>query len=1172
MSNKTNLSQFKAAALASAEKARLRGKSWSEVFDAAKKVGYTGELQDLIKMLRAAAAHRFKASHNDKEREHATISRTLASITESAFDSEVQSRGERYYYEQTVSIEHTCSTAVVAHVKGGRSYTVTLDLLDDELIVDCDCPYFSAAGPCKHVWATILASDANNLIMPPTDCLDLLVTPADKIDDAPEEDEVADESEPWRKANIVRLADHRQVPPPPAPWKTNLVELWRAEQATRLENSKQSPADQELQYIIDVPGTMKGHGLVVEVHSRQRKLNGALGPPKPCAVPRKQVAAITDPVDRQVLSMLTGASATSFGYYGHEEKTNRFLVPAGLQETLCPVVLRTGRCHLRKQLEAEPTLLQFDDGPPWEFHLEVTKSTNAKYLVRGSLRRGYEHRDLAEPIMLVAGGWVFWPDRVARLNDGQAFPWINMLRRERELQVPIEQGAELIAQIFRLERFPQLDLPEDLRFEQISGKPQPRLTLKKPEESCSDGKVCAELWFDYSGSMVPADPPVRAVFLAEKRRMILRDQKAERDASLRLRQLGFRSTTHGIDAVKELDARKLPAVVRTLVAENWHVEAEGKFYRAAGKFNISVRSGIDWFELHGSVDFDGTTASFPALLAALKRGEDIVRLDDGSFGLLPEEWLKKFGLLVGAGAVHEDHLRFTAPQASVLDALLSAQPHATCDATFARVRTQLQQFDAIKPAQPPQTFSGTLRPYQQDGLGWLDFLRRFGFGGCLADDMGLGKTIQVLAMLESRRTQRSKEDKNTVGPSLAVVPRSLVFNWKQEAERFTPKLRVLDYTGAARVKGEPEHFENYDLVLTTYGTLRRDALHLKDIRFDYVILDEAQAIKNADTASAKAARLLQGRHRLCLSGTPIENHLGELWSILEFLNPGMLGAASVFKLGISGERATGEQTRTLLARALRPFILRRTKSQVAKDLPEKTEQTLFCELDGAQRALYDELRDHYRESLLGRIAREGINKAKIQILEALLRLRQAACHPGLIDKRRTSESSAKLEVLMPQLAEVLEEGHKALVFSQFTSMLAIVRERLDAEKTPYEYLDGKTRDREACVNRFQNDPDCKLFLISLKAGGLGLNLTAAEYVFLLDPWWNPAVEAQAIDRAHRIGQTRQVFAYRLIARDTVEEKILELQRTKRDLADAIINADNSLIRTLGREELELLLS
>ena len=305
----------------------------------------------------------------------------------------------------------------------------------------------------------------------------------------------------------------------------------------------------------------------------------------------------------------------------------------------------------------------------------------------------------------------------------------------------------------------------------------------------------------------------------------------------------------------------------------------------------------------------------------------------------------------------------------------------------------------------------------------------------------------------------------------------------------------------------------------------------------------------------------------------MQNHLGELWSLLEFLNPGMLGRSSAFSsMTANADRAASVETRQFLAGALRPFILRRTKEQVAADLPEKFEQTIFCELDKPQRALYDELKEHYRQSLLGRIEREGLGKSKLQILEALLRLRQAACHPGLLNKSRIDDASAKLDTLLPRLAEVAEEGHKTIVFSQFTSFLAIVRKKLDEQGAVYEYLDGKTRDRQERVNRFQTDDKCRLFLISLKAGGLGLNLTAAQYVFLLDPWWNPAVEAQAIDRAHRIGQTQQVFAYRLIAKDTVEEKVLQLQQGKRELADAIINADNALIGRLGREELELLLS
>ncbi len=694
--------------------------------------------------------------------------------------------------------------------------------------------------------------------------------------------------------------------------------------------------------------------------------------------------------------------------------------------------------------------------------------------------------------------------------------------------------------------------------------------------------------------------------------IVYRDLGRENECYARLLQLGFREAyDYGSTRPSlRLGPSKLPRVVAELSRDGWFVEAEGKLYRPPGEFKVSVTSGIDWFELHGEVQFGDQIATLPQLLSALRRGQTTVRLGDGTFGLLPQEWLKKYAPLAGMGEVSrgeddEDHLRFSARQVGFLDALLAGMPEARFDAGFTRARDELARFSGVAAIDAPATFVGELRAYQRDGLGWMSFLRRFGFGGCLADDMGLGKTVQVLALLESRRRlRRGVPDDDAaaltpaagdpasalatpaieaasadttiggeqqIGPSLVVAPRSLVFNWMQEAAKFTPRLRVLDHTQADRQRGS-KHFMDYDLVLTTYGTLRRDAGYFKDIRFDYAVLDEAQAIKNASSESAKAARLLAADHRLALSGTPVQNHLGELWSLFEFLNPGMMGTASVFREVTGGTAGSDAGARESLSRALRPFILRRTKEQVARDLPEKTEQTLFCELDTEQRRLYNELRDHYRTSLLDRIAKEGMNKAKIQVLEALLRLRQAACHPGLIDKKKASEGSAKLDTLLEQVGEVLEENHKVLVFSQFTTLLAIVRSRLDQRGVVYEYLDGRTRDRQARVERFQNDPDCKLFLISLKAGGLGLNLTAAEYVFLLDPWWNPAVEAQAIDRAHRIGQTRRVFAYRLIAKDTVEEKVLQLQQTKKDLAAAIINADNSLIRTLKRDDLELLLS
>ena len=470
-------------------------------------------------------------------------------------------------------------------------------------------------------------------------------------------------------------------------------------------------------------------------------------------------------------------------------------------------------------------------------------------------------------------------------------------------------------------------------------------------------------------------------------------------------------------------------------------------------------------------------------------------------------------------------LRYKPSQVALLDALLDTVPDADVDETFARARDELRTFDRIGPVDPSPTFVGTLREYQREGLGWLHFLRRFQLGGCLADDMGLGKTVQVLALLDSRRTARAAGE--PARPSIVVVPRSLVFNWIREAERFTPNLRVLDYSGPGR-RNRPLDGGDVDVVITTYGTLRRDAAELAAVRFDYAILDEAQAIKNAGSASAKAARLIVADHRLAMTGTPIENRLEELWSLFEFLNPGMLGAASAFSALAHDTSLDG---REVLARSLRPVILRRTKEQVAADLPARTEQTLSVELEPAQRQFYDGLLESYRRSVLERVDKFGVGTRE----DAHPRGAAATATGGVSSGARRSDAdeaaSAKLDALLPALEEIIAQGHKALVFSQFTSFLALVRARLDAAGVVYEYLDGRVRDRQARVDRFQNDAACPLFLISLKAGGHGLNLTAADYVYLLDPWWNPAVEAQAIDRAHRIGQTRRVIATRLVARE-----------------------------------------
>jgi SNF2 family DNA or RNA helicase len=705
-------------------------------------------------------------------------------------------------------------------------------------------------------------------------------------------------------------------------------------------------------------------------------------------------------------------------------------------------------------------------------------------------------------------------------------------------------------------------------------EPRPKVRITRPEPAYVRD-LSASVHFDYDGRLISLGVPDPALVDQKNRCVVVRDPHRERQRVDELLALGFKRPPHPRNGDLELNPKKLPRSVRELVRLGWQVEAHGKLMRQPGELRMSITSDIDWFDLEASVDFEGQSVALPKLLAAMRRGDEFVTLDDGTQGMLPEEWLRRYGVLAQLGETEGDKLRFVPSQAAILDALLATQPQVQIDERFEELRARLRTFQGIQPSDPPKSFEGQLREYQSVGLGWLNFLAEFGFGGCLADDMGLGKTVQVLAMLEGRRVRRAAGRQSPRNkPSLVVVPRSLVFNWIEEARRFTPRLRVCNYTGLDRQQ-VLEDLTNYDLMLTTYGTLRRDVLKFQELNFDYAILDEAQAVKNPGSQAAKACKLIKADHRLAMSGTPIENHLGELWSLFEFLNPGMLGRSSTMKLLANGKghAAAGQSDgRPLLAQAMRPFILRRTKQQVLTELPEKTEQTLYCELDEQQRTLYNELRDHYRASLNQRIQESGLQKAKIHVLEALLRLRQAACHPGLLDAERKGASSAKLETLLEQLSEVISEGHKALVFSQFTSLLAIVRAQLDEREVVYEYLDGATRNRQERVERFQRDKQCPLFLISMKAGGQGLNLTAADYVFILDPWWNPAVEAQAVDRAHRIGQDRPVFAYRLIARDTVEEKILELQGSKRQLAEAIISEDNSVISNLTADDLRLLLS
>ena len=1081
--------------------------------------------------------------------------------------AKIRKRGADYQRNGVVTLEVCNGERVEATVSGEVDYQVVLRRDEGLVWAACTCPYsIDRDEVCKHIWATVLAADAQGGLRGPRGGL-----PEDIVSDGSLwGDDWEEEDDDRIGAAAPRVPPKLPAPPPPPAPR---IPTWR-EILAPLAGAGFLPAvEDEILYEIDLPTSLKRQGLTVHISTFRQKQDGSRGALRPIRITRDQIAQRRDPQDRAILASLFGATQESSwsSWTRYQELSQPSLIPDEMAQEVARRLCATGRCHLREgaqQVENPP--LTWHDGPPWELWLAVRETADGACEIVPELRSDGLCRDAREVALLGQAGLILTVDRLVPVDTGGAAAWLPLLRRAGSLRVPAAEREDLLEVLLAAPVLPRLDLPASLRFEEVSVPPQPRLRmLAAPSSRGNSAWPLAKVSFLYGDFEVPAGAGRRGIYQKEERRFVLRDPDAEDQAFARLAALGFR--TGGEDSAGEPALRippgRVPPAVRTLLAEGWSVEAQGKLYRPPGRFQVSVASGIDWFELHGDVEFEGESVGLPRLLAALRRGDGFIPLGDGSVGLLPEEWLERWAPLAELGQTEGDHLRFEMPQALLLDAWLADEPAASWDETFARARDRLRSFTGIAPAEAPAGFRGDLRPYQRLGLGWLHFLREFGLGGCLADDMGLGKTVQVLALLEARREQRAAEG---LPPSLVVVPRSLVFNWLAEAAQFTPALRVLDHTGTGRAQ-DAEPLAGHDVVLTTYGTLRRDVAVLKETELDYVILDEAQAIKNAASQTAKAARLLRGRHRLALTGTPIENHLGELWSLLEFLNPGFLGS-SAFKASSAALRDPGAAAREALARALRPLILRRTKAQVAPELPARIEQTLICELPPKQRKLYDELRDYYRAVLDKRIGTQGLGRTKLLVLEALLRLRQAACHPALVDRGRADDPCAKLDLLLPQLAEVLDEGHKVLVFSQFTSFLALLRRQLETAGLPYLYLDGKTRNRQALVEGFQSGNGHGLFLISLKAGGLGLNLTAADYIYLLDPWWNPAVEAQAVDRAHRIGQTRPVFAYRLVARDTVEEKILELQAGKRALADAIVQADESLIARLSRDDLELLLS
>lgn len=594
-----------------------------------------------------------------------------------------------------------------------------------------------------------------------------------------------------------------------------------------------------------------------------------------------------------------------------------------------------------------------------------------------------------------------------------------------------------------------------------------------------------------------------------------------------------------------------------------------KYNNATPKWEMKISSGIDWFDIQVAASWGDQEISFRDIKKAIMNGQDFVVLGDGSFGMLPEEWLQKYSSLFKFAVDEKTGLKISKKHFNIVEMLFDQIDDQSIIDEIEEKKRKLLYIENVKTAPIPGNIKATLRPYQETGYQWMQVLDDISWGGCLADDMGLGKTLQTITFLSFIKQKYNNPT------SLIICPTSLIYNWESELKKFAPDLKYHLFYGLGRTFSD-EHFNDYDIVISSYGIVRNDIETLLNFDWEYVILDESQAIKNPDAISTKAVQLLKARNRFILSGTPLQNNTYDIYAQFNFLNPGLLGGREFFRhefanpIDKDGDKDAG----IMLRKLIKPFMLRRTKAEVAPDLPEKTEMILWCQMEKAQKVIYDEYKDYYRHALMQKIETEGMAKSGMYILEGLLRLRQICDDPRLI-KDKEIKASKGIKIL--ELAREIEENmgeHKMLIFSQFTEMLALIKQELDDKKLKYCYLDGSTSAtaRQEQVEIFQSTVDINVFLISLKAGGVGLNLTEADYVYIVDPWWNPAVEQQAIDRTHRIGQKNKIFAYKMICKDSVEEKIIQLQEKKLQISKEIVQEDTAFFKSLTREDINFLFS
>ena len=1103
----------------------------------------------------------------------------LREILNDLVNDTIRKRGHLYFQKGAVSDLKYSSHKATASVEGTFIYEVEIEFDEKKRPVSCvcTCPYNEGGSACKHIVAVLYRLDETKFFK------DLIYVSSDDGNNIPGYFEKKLSPQELLKRDMRYIPYNQEIT---LYGKNKSRKQWLAEIAEQKEAAKFSAFKNQIDVLINkenkkysAPGYKiayavepKGYNTNIYVLRQRLKKDGTISGSEIIYTPNFDTLPEVSLQEKLIIERISGHSGeysvdlfpADFHRALSTEQLNKSYLFSEILSFLSEkeVYLYMGYKQIGKRIYmsrdlGSAELLVDEEGD--------NISLNLRFYFKG------EQIKTGTRVMPILNNplWVMIDDNIFKISNLTYYQFYNFTWESKKILFP-KAYLEYFEENFLPQLVKNLPLDSDkYKVEEISSSPKKRVYLEE-----DDSRLKIILKFAYNDFEVNFNnnETNSSFFKKGKIVRIVRDIISEEKARQEVRQFNLKEIDEGIFTTRKNPIDFLFGALPILKEMGYEIFGESNLSRykvntSKPSFSFAVSSGIDWFDVTTDIRFDEAAASFEELLNVIKHKKEYIQLNDGSLGILPQQWLNKFERALAFADSKNDQLRFSKYQINALDGLIKEAEKIETDREYKEHLELLNSFEKIKKKKVPSNFKTVLRPYQKSGFDWLYFLKDYRFGGILADDMGLGKTIQVLALLLNEKKNINKS------PDLVIAPTSVVFNWLSEAEKFAPGLNILNHTGNSRIKENLLHFENYDVVLTSYPIVLRDIAIFKEREFNYIILDESQKIKNPLAKTSKVIRTLNAQHRLCLTGTPIENNLNELWSQLSFLNPGMLGSLNKFQEAFVKpiQKVDDTSAAEYLRKTIYPFILRRTKNVVAKELPAKSEIIHYCEMDSLQQKTYNLWRDSIRDEIVKEIEKKGIKKSGIKVIEGLLRLRQICNHPLLVKNNYTGKSG-KFEEFKELLGKALEEDHKILVFSQFVSMLNILKAYLDKEKILHEYLTGSTKDRKSCVNSFQNDEKIKVFLISLKAGGFGLNLTAADYVFHYDPWWNPAVEIQATDRVHRIGQNKNIFVYKFITKDSVEEKILHLQDKKKRLVENIITSESGILKNLTKDDINILFS